>query len=221
MLGTALKALESEFPRGAYKLLTKVGRYGPDATDFDYSPTTIRRSVRRSLQRLHTQYLDVVYLHDVEFVASCVAPRAEGNHASALFAEAAAYGLASEQDVTNDGTGSTGDVVRTAGDDSDERVLKAISELRTLQAEGLIRQVGISGLSVRPPAARRALAATIRSARDSFGWERWCALLSPSASATLQGPARCRALLLARPRIHKLPIIWWDIGYIGLPSQVR
>ncbi len=147
VLGTALKALETEFPRGAYKLFTKVGRYGPDATDFDYSPTTIRRSVRRSLQRLQTQYLDVVYLHDVEFVARCIAPRAEGNHASALGAEAAAYGLASEQDVTNDGTGSTGDVLRTAGDDSDERVLEAILELRALQAEGLIRQVGISGPS--------------------------------------------------------------------------
>ncbi len=146
MLGTALKALETEFPRGAYKLLTKVGRYRPDATDFDYSPTTIRCSVRRSLQLLQTQYLDVVCLHDVEFVASCVTPRAEGNHASALGAEAAAYGLASERGVPNDGTGST-DVLRTAGDDSDERVLEAISELRVLQAEGLIRQVGISGPS--------------------------------------------------------------------------
>ena len=132
-----------------------MGRYGPKATDFDYSPTTIRRSVRRSLQRLHTQYLDVVYLHDVEFVAPCVAPRAEGNHASALGAEAAAYGLAlaSEQDgdVSNDGKGeSTGSAlpIRTAGDD--ERILEAISELRALQADGLIRQVGISGPSIRP-----------------------------------------------------------------------
>jgi D-arabinose 1-dehydrogenase len=153
VLGTALKALENEFPRGTYKLLTKVGRYGPGAADFDYTPTTIRRSVRRSLQRLHTQYLDVVYLHDVEFVAPCVAPRPDGNHASALGAEAVAYGLASEQDVSNDGQGeSTGSTVavRTAGDD--ERILEAISELRALQADGLIRQVGISGPSVsRPP----------------------------------------------------------------------
>jgi D-arabinose 1-dehydrogenase len=131
-----------------------VGRYGPGATDFDYTPTTIRRSVRRSLQRLHTQYLDVVYLHDVEYVAPCVAPRAEGNHASALGAEAVAYGLASEKDVPNDGEGegeSTRSTVavRTPGDD--ERILEAISELRALQAEGLIRQVGISGPSVRLP----------------------------------------------------------------------
>ena len=136
MLGTALKALETEFPRGAYKLLTKVGRYRPDATDFDYSPTTIRCSVRRSLQLLQAQYLDVVYLHNVEFVDRCIAPCAEGNHASALGAEAAAYGLTSEQDVPNNGTG---DVIRTSGDDSDERVLEAISELHALQAEGLIR----------------------------------------------------------------------------------
>ena len=147
MLGTALKALETEFPRGTYKLLTKVGRYGPNATDFDYTPTTIRRSVRRSLQRLHTEYLDVVYLHDVEFVAPCVAPRAEGNHASALGAEAVAYGLASEQEADDGEDESTGSTVavRTAGDD--ERVLEAISELRALQADGLIRQVGISGPS--------------------------------------------------------------------------
>jgi D-arabinose 1-dehydrogenase len=148
VLGTALKALETEFPRGTYKLLTKVGRYGPNATDFDYTPATIRRSVRRSLQRLHTQYLDVVYLHDVEFVAPCVAPRAEGNHASALGAEAVAYGLASEQDVSDDGEGERARstvAVRTAGDD--ERILEAISELRALQADGLIRQVGISGPS--------------------------------------------------------------------------
>jgi D-arabinose 1-dehydrogenase len=152
VLGTALKALESEFPRSTYKLLTKVGRYG--ATNFDYTRTTIRRSVRRSLQRLHTQYLDVVFLHDVEFVAPCIAPRAEGNHSSALAAEAAAYGLASEQDISNDGEGgggSTGSMVaaRTPGDD--ERILEAISELRALQADGLIRQVGISGPSVSHP----------------------------------------------------------------------
>jgi aryl-alcohol dehydrogenase-like predicted oxidoreductase len=125
-----------------------VGRYGPGATDFDYSPATIRRSVRRSLQRLHTQYLDVVYLHDVEFVAPCVAPRAEGNHLSALGAEAAAYGLSPERDG-EEGTGSsigTG-TVPTAGD---ERVLEAVLELRALQAEGLIRQVGICGPSILP-----------------------------------------------------------------------
>ena len=135
-----------------------MGRYGPingsdpGPTDFDYSPATIRRSVRRSLQRLHTQYLDVVYLHDIEFVAPCVAPRTAGNHLSALGAEAAAYGLAPEQDFSSGGEGggteSTGPI-SAAG--SDERILEAVAELRALQAEGLIRQVGISGPSVPFP----------------------------------------------------------------------
>jgi len=146
VLGTALKALEVEFPRGSYKLLSKVGRYGPTSTHFDYSPDAIRRSVRRSLQRLHTQYLDVVYLHDVEFVAPCVAPRAEGNHAAALGAEAKAYGLGAPDSST--GSGEDTGQVRTAGDD--ERVLEAISTLRSLQADGLIRHVGISGPSLVP-----------------------------------------------------------------------
>jgi D-arabinose 1-dehydrogenase len=136
-----------------------VGRYGPSpgsdpsATDFDYSPATIRRSVCRSLRRLHTHYLDVVYLHDIEFVAPCVSPRAEGNHLSALGAEAADYGLPPpERDFFpngegEEGTGSIGAFPTAGDDDSDERILKAVSELRALQAEGLIRQVGICGPS--------------------------------------------------------------------------
>lgn len=143
MLGTALKALAREFPRSTYQLITKVGRYGPASSDFDYSPAALRASVRRSLRRLHTEYLDVVYLHDVEFVAPCFAPRAEGNHTAALGAEAAAYGLAPPRESS-----STDGVPRTPG--SDERVLEAIDALRTLQAEGLIRHVGICGPSVCP-----------------------------------------------------------------------
>ncbi|KAH9987899.1 NADP-dependent oxidoreductase domain-containing protein [Russula compacta] len=143
VLGTALKALSLEFPRASYQLLSKVGRYGID--DFDYSPATVRRSVQRSLQRLQTQYLDVVYLHDIEFVAPCVAPRVQGNHTSALGADAAAYGLAFEQQQHGGGGEDidTGSQVRD--EDGDERVLAAISELRALQADGLIRHVGISG----------------------------------------------------------------------------
>jgi len=143
VLGTALKALERDFPRSTYQLITKAGRYGPSPSDFDYSPTALRASVRRSLRRLHTEYLDVVYLHDVEFIAPCISPRAEGNHAAALGAEAAAYGLASGQP-------SSVDVApRTAG--SDKRVLEAIEALRALQADGLIRHVGICGPSHTHP----------------------------------------------------------------------
>ena len=53
--------------RSDYFILTKAGRIAAD--EFDYSPAWIRHSVRRSLQRFQTTYLDVVYLHDVEFVS--------------------------------------------------------------------------------------------------------------------------------------------------------
>ncbi|KAK4153841.1 Aldo/keto reductase family-domain-containing protein [Chaetomidium leptoderma] len=82
LLGTALGALmknptpsidaspsPSPVPlsRSSFFLVTKAGRVGP--TEFDYSPAWIRYSVLRSLQRLHTPYVDMVYLHDVEFVS--------------------------------------------------------------------------------------------------------------------------------------------------------
>lgn len=54
-------------PRSSVFLATKAGRIA--ASEFDYSPAWIRASVRRSLQRLHTSYLDLVYTHDVEFVS--------------------------------------------------------------------------------------------------------------------------------------------------------
>jgi aryl-alcohol dehydrogenase-like predicted oxidoreductase len=53
-------------PRSSVFLITKAGRVA--ATEFDYSPAWIRYSVLRSLQRLHTPYLDLVYTHDAEFV---------------------------------------------------------------------------------------------------------------------------------------------------------
>jgi D-arabinose 1-dehydrogenase len=66
LLGHALSTLSPPAPRESYLLLTKVGRIAP--TEFDYSPAWIRKSIARSLERLHTDYLDVVYCHDVEFV---------------------------------------------------------------------------------------------------------------------------------------------------------
>ncbi len=45
---------------------TKAGRNGFD--EFDFSPVGIRRSVEASLRRLRTDHLDVLQLHDVEFV---------------------------------------------------------------------------------------------------------------------------------------------------------
>jgi hypothetical protein len=48
-------------------ILTKVGRIASE--EFDYSKEWVRQSVSRSLERLHTEYLDLVYCHDVEFVS--------------------------------------------------------------------------------------------------------------------------------------------------------
>ncbi|KAJ5160366.1 uncharacterized protein N7482_007370 [Penicillium canariense] len=68
LLGEALSHpdVAPHYSRDQYLLMTKVGRI--TATQFDYSPAWVRQSVMRSLQRLRTQYLDVVFCHDVEFV---------------------------------------------------------------------------------------------------------------------------------------------------------
>ena len=70
LLGQALDTpfVHENFPRHDYFLLTKVGRIA--SSEFDYSANWVRQSVQRSLQRLRTSYLDVVYCHDVEFVSA-------------------------------------------------------------------------------------------------------------------------------------------------------
>jgi len=130
VLGNILERLREEFPRSSYQLMTKCGRYG--VSSFDYSPTTIRESVKRSLRRLKTDYLDTVYLHDVEFVCTAVSPRETGNHASALSYEAIAYGLAE------------GDEPKVRGE-GDQKILDAFHELQKLQHEGLVKKIGITG----------------------------------------------------------------------------
>ena len=69
LLGQALQLpfVQNNFPRRDYFLVTKVGRVS--GSEFDYSAEWVQYSVRRSLKRLHTDYLDVVYCHDVEFVS--------------------------------------------------------------------------------------------------------------------------------------------------------
>ncbi|KAF4448360.1 hypothetical protein FALBO_16812 [Fusarium albosuccineum] len=67
LLGDALRKLTPPPPREGYFLITKAGRIAGD--EFDYSPAWIRYSVCRSLERLGTPYLDLVYTHDVEFVS--------------------------------------------------------------------------------------------------------------------------------------------------------
>jgi len=62
LLGIALDGV----PRDSYYLSTKLGRYTP--THFDYSPRRVRESVETSLQRMKTDYPDIILCHDIEFV---------------------------------------------------------------------------------------------------------------------------------------------------------
>ncbi|KAK9472318.1 NADP-dependent oxidoreductase domain-containing protein [Dipodascopsis tothii] len=116
LLGEALADAEIAelYPRDTYFLITKAGRVA-EAT-FDYRPEAMRASVERSLQRLRTSYLDVVYAHDVEFV-----PLADA--------------------------------------------LGGIAELFRLKAEGVIRNVGISGYPLD------VLLALVRRVRAELGFQ--------------------------------------------------
>jgi len=75
LLGSALAALMNPsdptttkpLARESFTIVTKCGRIKGD--EFDYTPEWTRYSIYRSLQRLHTPYLDLVYAHDVEFVS--------------------------------------------------------------------------------------------------------------------------------------------------------
>jgi len=62
VLGRALK----DIPRDKYLLSTKAGRYGEDT--FDFSSERIFASVDESLARLGVDEIDILYLHDIEFV---------------------------------------------------------------------------------------------------------------------------------------------------------
>src|SRR5690625_2927477 len=61
VLGQAL----TDIPRDQYLLSSKAGRYGDD--EFDFSKQSILTSVENSLKRLQTDYLDFLFLHDIEF----------------------------------------------------------------------------------------------------------------------------------------------------------
>lgn len=62
MLGQALKGID----RSSYLIGSKLGRY----TDkhFDFSAARVEESIHTSLHRLGTDHLDLILLHDVEFV---------------------------------------------------------------------------------------------------------------------------------------------------------
>lgn len=63
VLGMALRGV----PRERYLLATKVGRYGPDPGDFDFSAARVMRSVDESLARLGVEVIDFIQVHDIEF----------------------------------------------------------------------------------------------------------------------------------------------------------
>jgi L-galactose dehydrogenase len=63
MLGRTLKGVA----RDRYVLASKVGRYGTDASDFDFSAARVTRSVDESLSRLGTETIDIIQCHDIEF----------------------------------------------------------------------------------------------------------------------------------------------------------
>ena len=62
MLGQALKGID----RDSYLLGSKLGRYS--LTHFDFSAKRVDESIHVSLHRLGTDHLDIILLHDVEFV---------------------------------------------------------------------------------------------------------------------------------------------------------
>jgi L-galactose dehydrogenase len=63
VLGKALRTI----PREQYLLATKVGRYGAQTSDFDFSADRVTRSVDESLTRLCVDHIDFIQAHDVEF----------------------------------------------------------------------------------------------------------------------------------------------------------
>lgn len=65
IIGKALKGV----PRDSFYIATKIGRYTTDFdTMFDYSAKKTRESVEKSLKLLGVDYIDVIQIHDIEFV---------------------------------------------------------------------------------------------------------------------------------------------------------
>jgi hypothetical protein len=85
------------------------------------------------LERLNTEFLDLVYLHDAEYVASPVFPEPRsGYFTDALDDRAHEWGLSKEEDGKVHGEG-------------DQMIIDAIIELFKMKKEGIIKSVGISG----------------------------------------------------------------------------
>lgn len=55
-------------PRDKFLISTKVGRYGENGHNvWDYSASRASRSVYESMERMHLDYIDMVFVHDIEF----------------------------------------------------------------------------------------------------------------------------------------------------------
>lgn len=63
VLGKALRGIA----RDRYILATKVGRYGSEQKDFDFSAKRVTASVDESLARLGVDHIDLIQAHDIEF----------------------------------------------------------------------------------------------------------------------------------------------------------
>jgi aryl-alcohol dehydrogenase-like predicted oxidoreductase len=63
VLGKALATVK----RDRYFLATKVGRYGAEPKDFDFSAARVTKSIDESLARLGTDHVDLIQCHDIEF----------------------------------------------------------------------------------------------------------------------------------------------------------
>jgi L-galactose dehydrogenase len=65
VLGKALRGISRE----KFLLATKVGRYGAEDKDFDFSAERVTRSVDESLKRLRLAHIDLIQCQDVEFAS--------------------------------------------------------------------------------------------------------------------------------------------------------
>ncbi|MDZ8117012.1 aldo/keto reductase [Pontiella agarivorans] len=84
VLGKALAGL----PRDQYLLSTKTGKWcsydGVGDHIYDFSEDRIRASLQESMDRLGTDYLDIVHLHDIEYDRGCYIDQALGEGLTVL-----------------------------------------------------------------------------------------------------------------------------------------
>jgi D-arabinose 1-dehydrogenase len=166
LLGDALATpfVRETFPRNSYMILTKVGRIA--SAEFDYSKEWVRHSVSRSLERLRTGYLDLVYCHDVEFVSPAEVleavkelRRIRDEEGTIRYVGISGYPIDVLGDMAELILRETGEPLRNAGVD--------VVPNASILGMGLLRRVGvpIGGLGDFHPAPSD-LRAAIRRASD-------------------------------------------------------